>query len=158
MKKLFLTMMMAAAVVCLPGCTDDDPTTEEPGTQIPATMELVRTSWQGVYEDVVQHPQAGELPCILNWTMDFIDESNVSIMLEMSIDGQAQPSQEAMATYTFDGQQGDFVYVEEGEEQRDPFVVDPVNRTLTVDFRLTTGFSQEDPQIVGGLTTFHQTR
>lgn len=158
MKKLLLMFMMAAVGMCLPGCTKDEPVSDNPGTQTPTTMELIRTSWQGVYEDVVQHPQAGTLPCILNWTMDFIDESNVSIMLEMSVGGQAQPLQEATATYTFDGQQGDFLYVEEGEEQRDTFVVDPVNRTLSVDFRIPTGFSQEDPQIVGGLTIFHQTR
>lgn len=157
MKKLFFMFVMAAAVICLSGCKPEKIKEDDSGTQIPTTMSLVRTSWQGVYEDVVQHPQAGTLPCILNWTIDFMDESNVSIMVEMSIDGQSQPLQEATSTYTFDGRQGEFIYVEEGEEQRDTFVVDPVNRTLTVDFRFTTGFSQEDPQIVGGLTTFHQT-
>ena len=61
-------------------------------------------------------------------------------------------------TYTLDGCNGEIVYVEEGETQTDPFVVDPVNRTLTVDFRMVTGFSRERPQQVGGVTVFHQVR
>ena len=44
------------------------------------------------------------------------------------------------------------------EVQRDPFEIDPVNRTFTIDLRITTGFSQENPQVVGGPTTFHQIR
>ena len=125
---------------------------------MPTSMDIVRTTWQGVYNGTIQHPQAGTLPCVLTWTLDFVDDSHVSIMLEMVTGGQAQQPQEMSCTYSFDGIRGEIVSEEEGEVQRDPFEVDPVNRTFTIDFRITTGFSQEEPQIVGGLTTFHQIR
>lgn len=158
MKKIFVMLMMASAVIMFAGCKKENITPVGPTAEEPTTMDIVRTSWKGVYEDVVQHPQAGQLPCILNWTMDFLDDSNVSIMLEMSVGGQTQSPQEMNVKYTFDGRHGELIYEEGDESQRDAFEVDPINRTLTIDFRITTGFSQENPQVVGGPTTFHQVR
>lgn len=158
MKKLFLTLALVVAVVMLGGCEREngtDPGTG-PGPEIPTSFDIVGTSWQGVYNGTVQHPQAGTLPCILTWTVDFVDQSNVSVMLEMVTGGQPQQPQDMVCTYTYDGLRGEIISLEEGEEQRDPFEVDPVNRTFTIDFRITTGFSQENPQVVGGPTVFHQ--
>lgn len=161
MKRTLLTLFFAVAAMVFVSCGKDDDTTAtgQGGTtpEMPTTYDLVHTSWQGTYAGTVQHPQAGELPCILVWNLDFVDETNVSIMLEMTTGGQAQQPQEMSCTYTLDGLNGTIVSIEEGETQSDPFVIDPINRTFTVDFRITTGFSQEDPQVVGGPTVFHQT-
>lgn len=154
----FLCLSLMAGLM-LASCGKDENTsggTSNPGTEIPTTYDLARTSWQGTYSGTVQHPQAGALPCILVWTMDFVDESNVSLMLQMTTGGQAQQPQEMNCTYTLDGLHGTLISVEEGETQTDPFDIDPVNRTFTIDLRITTGFSQEEPQIVGGPTVFHQ--
>lgn len=161
MKKLFLLIWMALVAISFSSC-EKEPAVDNPAgpdsPNIPATMDIVRTSWQGVYSGTVIHPQAGELACVLTWTIDFVDETNVSILLEMVTGGQAQQPREMSCTYTYDGHQGEIVSEEGGEVQCDPFVVDPVNRTFTIDFRITTGFSQEEPQIVGGPTIFHQVR
>lgn len=160
MKKIFLAMMTVAAMVCMTACDKDTSSDNGGGTtptpEEPTTLDIQRTSWQGVYEGTVVHPQAGNVPCILTWTLDFVDETNVSIMLDMVTGGQPQQPQEMACTYTYDGRHGEIIYVEEGETQTDPFEVDPVNRTLTVDFRMVTGFSRERPQQVGGVTVFHQ--
>lgn len=162
MKRTLLTLVFAVTALVFASCGKDDENTSGsqsgPTPEIPTTYDLARTSWVGVYEGTVVHPQAGTVPCILTWTLDFVDETNVSIMLEMVTGGQAQQPQEMSCTYTLDGCNGEIVYVEEGETQTDPFVVDPVNRTLTVDFRMVTGFSRERPQQVGGVTVFHQIR
>lgn len=157
MKRIVALLMMAVSVIGFTGCEKEPASNNNSEVpEVPQTIDIVRTSWRGEYNGTVQHPQAGPLPCELVWTMDFVDENNVSIMLEMTTGGQSQEPQEMTAQYTFDGQKGEVIYVEEGETQKDPFVVDPVNRTLTIDFRITTGFSQENPQVVGGPTTFHQ--
>ena len=162
MRKLFITTIIFAVVLTFGGCKKENnhPSggSVDPGTEIPATLDIVHTSWQGIYNGTVQHPQAGTLPCVLTWTVDFVDDHNVSIMLEIVTGGQVQRPQEMSCTYTYDGLRGEIISEEEGEVQRDPFEVDPVNRTFTIDFRVTTGFSQENPQIVGGPTTFHQIR
>ena len=155
----FLCLSLVASMMFV-ACGKDENTTgggsSDPTPEIPTTYDLVHTSWQGTYSGTVQHPQAGSLPCILVWTIDLVDESNVSIMLEMTTGGQAQQPQEMNCTYSLDGLQGTLVSVEEGETQSDPFDIDPVNRTFTIDLRITTGFSQENPQIVGGPTVFRQ--
>ncbi len=151
-KSIFFTMLLAT-FFAFSSCEEhpDGPQTEEP-----TTFDILHTTWQGTYNGTVQHPQAGTLPCLLTWTLDFVDESNISILLEMSINGQAQQPQDLSCTYTYSGLQGEIVNEEEGNVQRNPFVVDPINRTFTIDFRITTGFSQEEPQVVGGPTVFHQ--
>jgi len=157
MKKVVVLLLMAMTVIGFVGCEKEPASNNNQNIpEVPQTIDIVRTSWRGVYNGTVQHPQAGTVPCELVWTLDFVDASNVSIMVEMTTGGQPQEPQEMTAQYSFDGQKGEIIYVEEGETQTDPFEVDPVNRTLTVDFRITTGFSQENPQVVGGLTTFHQ--
>ena len=159
MKKILFAIAIAA-VFAMTGCSKEETNNENGGSatggEVPATMDILHTTWQGVYNGTVEHPQAGTLSCILTWTLDFIDESNVSIMLEMAIDGQEQQPQDLDCTYTYDGLHGELISVEEGVEQRDTFDVDPVNRTFTIDLRITTGFSQEEPQVVGGPTVFHQ--
>lgn len=159
--KRILFAFVIAAVFTLTGCEREG--TENiggedstPGSEIPASIDIVHTTWQGIFNDTVEHPQAGSLSCQLTWTLDFIDESHVSIMLEMAIGGQAQQPQDMNCTYTFDGLHGELINVEEGTEQRDSFDVDPVNRTFTIDLRIAIGFTQENPQIVGGSTVFHQ--
>lgn len=161
MKKFFLLSLMAVAVIAFASCGKEPAANNPAGTDspdVPTTMDIVHTSWQGVYSGTVVHPQAGTLPCVLTWTMDFVDESNVSILLEVVTGGQSQQPQEMSCTYSFDGRRGEIVSEEDGEVQRDPFEIDPVNRTFTIDLRITTGFSQENPQVVGGPTTFHQIR
>lgn len=159
MRKILFSLIVVLTAMAMTSCGKEETTPATGGgsqSEIPTSYDILHTSWQGVYSGTVQHPQAGSLPCILTWTLDFVDESNVSIMLEMVTGGQAQQPQEMTCTYTYDGLSGEIVSTEEGEVQRDPFVVDPVNRTFTIDFRVTTGFSQEEPQVVGGPTTFHQ--
>ncbi len=161
MKKFFLLSLMAVAVIAFASCGKEPAANNPAGPdspEVPQAMDIVHTSWQGVYSGTVVHPQAGTLPCVLTWTMDFVDETNVSILLEVVTGGQAQQPQEMACTYTYDGRRGEIVSEEDGEVQRDPFEIDPVNRTFTIDLRITTGFSQENPQVVGGLTTFHQIR
>ena len=159
MKKNLFAIAIAA-VFTLTGCGKEETSNENggsaTGSEVPATIDILHTTWQGVFNGTVEHPQAGTLPCILTWTLDFIDESNVSIMLEMSINGQAQQPQDLDCTYTYDGLHGELISEEDGVVQRDAFDVDPVNRTFTIDLRITTGFSQEEPQVVGGPTVFHQ--
>lgn len=155
MKRFFVMISLVAAVFMIGGCRCDD-CDVPPAPEVPSSLDILHTSWRGVYQGTVQHPQAGTLPCVLTWTLDFVDEHNVSILCEMVTGGQAQQPQEMTCTYTYDGLNGEIVSEEGGEVQRDPFKVDPVNRTVTIDFRITTGFSQEDPQIVGGPTVFHQ--
>ena len=161
MKKLLLLTLTAVAAIAFSSC-EKEPADNNPAgpstPDIPTTMDIVRTSWQGVYSGTVEHPQAGTLPCVLTWTIDFVDESNVSILLETVTGGQPQQPQEMACTYTYDGHKGEIISEEDGEVQRDPFEIDPVNHTFTIDLRITTGFSQENPQVVGGLTTFHQIR
>lgn len=161
MKKFLLLIAMAFATISFSSCEKEPAANnpDNPGTpDVPTTLDIVRTSWQGVYSGTVVHPQAGTLPCGLTWTVDFVDETNVSILLEMVTGGQTQQPQEMTCTYTYDGHKGEIISEEDGEVQRDPFEIDPVNRTFTIDLRITTGFSQENPQVVGGLTTFHQIR
>ena len=147
MKKLLLLTLTAVAAIAFSSC-EKEPAANNPAgpstPDIPTTLDIVHTSWQGVYSGTVVHPQAGTLPCVLTWTIDFVDESNVSM--------------EMACTYTYDGHKGELISEEDGEVQRDPFEIDPVNRTFTIDLRITTGFSQENPQVVGGPTTFHQIR
>lgn len=161
MKKLLLLTMMTIAVIAFSSC-EKEPAANNPagpGTpEIPTTMDIVHTSWQGVYSGTVVHPQAGTIPCVLTWTLDFVDETNVSILLEIVTGGQTQQPQEMTCTYTYDGHKGEIISEEDGEVQHDVFEIDPVNRTFSIDLRITTGFSQENPQVVGGPTTFHQIR
>lgn len=160
MKKTILAMAMLGTMLVFSACdkeqNDSNAADTTPAAVEPTSFEILHTSWQGSYTGTVVHPQAGNLPCSLTWTLDFVDESNVSILLEMSTDGQAQDPKELSCTYTYDGLHGELVSEEDGESQRDPFDVDPINRTLTLDLRITTGFSQERPQVVGGPTVFHQ--
>lgn len=160
MKKIFVTMMMALAIVGMAGCQKEKitPAGENPTTEDPTTYNLVRTSWQGVYQDQVRHPQYGQLPCVLTWTMDFMDESNVNILLDLSVGGQSQTPQELACQYTLNGLKGELIYQEGGETSTTPFEIDPINRTFSAELIIATGFSQEDPQEVGGVTIFHQIR
>lgn len=157
MKKMLTITMIAVAALMICACNrcdDCEPGADTP--EIPTTLDILHTTWQGVYQGSVVHPQAGALPCVITWTLDFVDETNVSILCEMTTGGQAQQPQELACTYTYDGLKGEIISEEGGEIQRDAFEVDPVNRTFTIDFRITTGFSQEEPQVVGGPTVFHQ--
>lgn len=96
MKKLLLLTMMAIATISFSSC-EKEPAANNPDNpstpDIPTTLDIVRTSWQGVYSGTVVHPQAGTLPCVLTWTIDFVDETNVSILLEMVTGGQTQQPQ-----------------------------------------------------------------
>ena len=156
MKQILFTLTLAAMLLTLSACDKEHITPQGGQTEIPTTFDIVHTSWRGQYQGSVVHPQAGNLPCILTWTLDFVDDHNVSILLEMTTGGQAQQPQELTCTYTYSGLSGELVSVEDGEEQRDSFTIDPVNRTLTVNIACYTGFTQENPQLVGGPTTFHQ--
>lgn len=156
MKKLLFVIVMALGVFGFTACQKEEAKPIGNGDEFPTTFDMVHTSWKGVYNGHVQHPQAGAVPCVLTWTLDFVDESKVSILLEMTTGGQAQQPQELTCTYSYSGLTGELISIEDGEEQRDPFTVDPVNRTFTVNLAVYTGFSQEDPQMVGGPTTFHQ--
>ena len=97
MKKLLLLTLTAVAAIAFSSC-EKEPAANNPAgpatPDIPTTMDIVRTSWQGVYSGTVVHPQAGTLPCVLTWTIDFVDESNVSILLETVTGGQPQQPQE----------------------------------------------------------------
>jgi len=156
MKKLLFVIVMALAAFSFSACQKEKTQAVGSEDEIPTTYDMVHTSWKGVYSGYVQHPQAGPVPCELTWTLDFVDESNVSILLEMTTGGQAQQPQEMSCSYSFSGLTGELISMEDGEEQRDSFTVDPVNRTFTVNLAVYTGFSQEEPQMAGGPTTFHQ--
>ncbi len=96
MKKIFLALMTVAAMVCMTACDKDTSSDNGGGTtptpEEPATLDIQRTSWQGVYEGTVVHPQAGNVPCILTWTLDFVDETNVSIMLDIAAAEAGNPT------------------------------------------------------------------
>lgn len=156
MKRTLLILIMAFATLLYAGCEKEPAPAGNTTPEEPTTLDILHTSWQGVYNGTVQHPQAGAVPCVLTWTIDFVDESKASIMLEMVTGGQPQQPQEMTCSYTYDGRHGTLISMEEGETQSDPFEVDPINRSFTIDLRITTGFSQENPQVVGGPTTFRQ--
>ena len=109
--------MAIIATLSLTGCgkeNENQGNNAGNGTEVPTTFDILHTSWQGVYNGTVEHPQAGTLPCILTWTLDFVDESNVSILLEMTTGGQAQQPQELSCTYTYEGLHGEIISEEDG--------------------------------------------
>ena len=157
MKKIAF-LMMTAVVLVLAGCGKDDKDNNTPagGEEIPTTFDIEGTSWVGYYNDYITHPQAGQVPVHLKWTLDFNEGGQAEFYLEADADGQQQSPQTMAVTYTYEGLSGVIIYDEGGTHAEDPFTVDPVNLTFELELIVPMGFSAEEPQYAGGVTTFHQ--
>lgn len=153
MKRIAL-LLMAALTFGFSSCSDDEKTTVQQPE--PDAIDMVNTTWVGYYNDYMVHPQAGQVPVHLKWTVDFNENNVAEVFLEADADGQQQAPQSFSFNYSIDGLNGTFYYDDGQQTAEDHFVINPYNRSFDWELVVPMGFSAEDPQQVGGVTTFHQ--
>lgn len=135
---------IAIAVLLLAACQKEEIIPTPQPQQEPATAtSLAGTAWVGRYDGTLQG-----LPATIIWNFDLLTDSTGSILLEVMIAGQSQPSAESMFSYTFDGTEG-WVNCKDFSEPFS-FDYDSVAHTLTMELYIGDGANT-----LGGTTVFY---
>ena len=151
MKKILISVFVAIASVLMMGCGGDNP---DPNNNLAGTLDIVGTSWRGVCNTTYQHPEYGDLPATLTWTID-VEEEKLSFFVELVLGGQEQPNSSFDTPYTYANNQG-LIISPDDPTDTEPFYIDPINRTLKTELYILAGTSQEDAIAIGGEVTLHQ--
>ena len=154
--KRTLMAFVAVATLAFGACSPDDPKPENNGdnnTENPTDnpsgnsynnlTSMAGTSWVGIYNDTYQG-----YPAVITWSLDFTDETNGGLLMELNVAGQDQTPSDLAFTYTFSGNNGTITI---GNLGSTTFTYDPTAATITMSLGLRT----EDGGQLGGSTVFH---
>ncbi|MBQ8702792.1 MAG: hypothetical protein IJ524_00260 [Bacteroidales bacterium] len=151
MKKLLLLL---AFPLLLLSCGKDK---QEPSPLpvLPSLESLVGTEWEGSFVSPVEY-QGNTINMKLVWTMDFLTDTTGALLVEVSSPFSQTEYNDFDFSYSFDGSTAGYIYTGNDAE---PFTVDPVNQTLTIDIQMPVGLGEEGQQtILGGVTTLYRVR
>lgn len=160
MKRIFKYMfvaLMATATFGFAACSDDDNNSNNPNNpDMPSYESLAGTEWEGVYNTVLQGYPYGAPQLLLRWTIDFRENGQCPMMVVFDSPNIEDTPTEWTSGYTYDpatmtGQ------ILDDEMDNPTFVLDPINRTITINLVFYAQHEENGPMYeYGGETTLHQ--
>lgn len=124
-----------------------------PQAEFPTLPSLVGTEWEGTYLSPIEF-QGNSITMKLVWTVDFLSDTTGSLLVEISSPFSQTEYNDFAFNYSFDGKTEGHIYAG-GEAE--PFIVDPLNQTITIDIQMPVGLGDEAEQaILGGVTTLYR--
>ena len=156
--KILSSFVLLASLLCFAACEKDDEK-ENPGiNEAYATLE--GTSWEGTYVTTINSGY-GSNPFNITWTLDFNENSEGFVMLDLDSPAIDHTTVEGDLTYTYDGKSGGVLRyaILDNDKIEVNYTVDAINRTLTAELTFEARHEENGPFFTyGGKTTLHQIR